>query len=405
MSALSPSRDIQAPVGRATLDLTSPRGKSFDGFSRLLINLLLDSDGGLRRIGGWDNPPGGNGDLHDQLLSSLDAPLPDPASTLEIYNDPDNVWFTVGKGFGMAAEARGGVPPYVWQWFWWDGSAWLRIITSGTAVAGEILMLNADGAQSPSLSFWGAELNRSGQYKVGVKDQKSDNLDPIVWTSDDVYSQPGTASTDVYDTAGVAPAFFLQPESRTVTEGEPVSFWVAANGSQTITYQWQKYAGMAWGDMPGETSDTLEIDPAATSDATEYRCVATNPYGTATSDAATLEVNPASTAYGDQSYHDATYLCGSSVTRSFVITNPRADQTLTIVWQAATGLCSDTVATPANTVIAPSGSATLPIPWNLTGCTETGESPDFRLVGVGTFSGGATGFNVYLTGETSNLCS
>lgn len=405
MSALSPARDIQAPVGRATLDLTSPRGKSFDGFSRLLVNILLDQDGGLRRIGGWDNPPGGNGDLHDQLLAALDAPLPDPASTLEIYNDPDNAWFTVGKGFCMAAEARGGVPPYAWQWFWWDGSAWLKIITSGTAGAGEILMENADGAQSPSLSFWGAELNRAGPYRAGVKDQKSSGLDPAVWSAGDVYSRQATASTDVYDTSGIAPAFFVQPESRTITEGDAVAFWVAASGSATITYQWQKYSGMAWVDILGETSDSLEIASAALSDATEYRCVATNPHGTAASDPAALDVNPSSTAYGDQQLNDSTYLCGSSVTRSFVITNPRADQTLTIVWQAATGLCANTVATPANTVIAPSGSATLSIPWNLTGCTEIGEAPDFTLAGVGTFSGGATGFNVYLTGETSNLCS
>lgn len=405
MSALSPARDIQAPVGRATLDLTSPRGKSFDGFSRLLVNLLLDSDGGLRRVGGWDNPPGSNGDLHDQLLSALDAPLPDPASTLEIYNDPDDTWFTVGKGFCMAAEARGGVPPYVWQWFWWDGSAWLRIITSGTAGAGEILMLNADGAQSPSLSLWGAELNRSGPYRVGVKDQKSSNLDPPVWSAGDLYSRQAVASTDVTDTSGVAPAFFVQPESRTVTAGESVAFWVAASGSDTITYQWQKDVLGVWTPIPGKTTDSLEITPVALADETAYRCVATNPYGTATSDEAVLEVLAPSTSYGDQHLHDSTYLCGSSVTRSYVITNPRADQTLTIVWQAATGLCANTIATPANTVIAPSGSATLPIPWNLTSCTAIGEGPDFRIIGVGTFSGGATGFTVYLTGETSNLCS
>ena len=51
------------------------------------------------------------------------------------------------------------------------------------------------------------------------------------------------------------PTIQVQPISRTVAQGEPVTLSVQAVGSGTLTYQWQK-DGVS---IPGATSATLTI--------------------------------------------------------------------------------------------------------------------------------------------------
>lgn len=181
MAEITPSRDLKAPIDRATLDLTSPIGNPVDGFSRLLINLLRDpTDGGLRRIGGWDSPPGTNGDLHDQLLGALDAPLPDPKSTLEIFSHPKPVEFAAGEGFTMFSQARGGVPPYSWQWQFNPGSGWKDIIETGTPTGSQVLITNLSGSKGNSLITWSATSDIAGYFRAVVTDalEATDTSDP-----------------------------------------------------------------------------------------------------------------------------------------------------------------------------------------------------------------------------------
>jgi plastocyanin len=89
--------------------------------------------------------------------------------------------------------------------------------------------------------------------------------------------------------AGTAPSITTQPISATVTAGSPASFTVAASGSPTPTYQWQKDGA----DISGATSTTYSNASVSTSDAGNYTAVATNSAGTATSSVATLTVNVA----------------------------------------------------------------------------------------------------------------
>lgn len=101
--------------------------------------------------------------------------------------------------------------------------------------------------------------------------------------------------------AAVAPVITTQPQSQTVTEGENVSFTVAASGEPTPSVQWQvsMNSGSTWSDLTnglggvtGATSTTLQIAAVATGlSGYQYHAVASNASGDATSDAATLTVN------------------------------------------------------------------------------------------------------------------
>ncbi len=105
---------------------------------------------------------------------------------------------------------------------------------------------------------------------------------------------PQTLAVDwvrVYSSAAtnLAPAFTTQPSGQSVTAGGSVTFTVAASGNPTPSIQWQK-DGM---DLAGATGTSFQIARVAAADAGNYRAVATNSQGTATSNAATLTVTAA----------------------------------------------------------------------------------------------------------------
>ncbi len=99
----------------------------------------------------------------------------------------------------------------------------------------------------------------------------------------------------IYRISFAAPIITQQPADTTVGIGLAASLTVAASGAN-LTYQWQKFINAAWTDVIGATSATFSINSALASDAGQYRAIATNSAGTATSDAATLSVNIAGQA-------------------------------------------------------------------------------------------------------------
>ena len=100
--------------------------------------------------------------------------------------------------------------------------------------------------------------------------------------------------------SGVAPAITTNPSSTSVVSGQTATFSVAASGSPSPTYAWQRMAagGTSWstltdtaGSFQGTTTSTLSVQGTSTSQTgDQYRCVATNALGTATSSAGTLTV-------------------------------------------------------------------------------------------------------------------
>ncbi|MSU35919.1 MAG: hypothetical protein EXS36_12610 [Pedosphaera sp.] len=90
-------------------------------------------------------------------------------------------------------------------------------------------------------------------------------------------------------TGVAAPTITTQPANLTVNESQNATFSVVATGTD-LTYHWRKN-GSAIG---GATGPSLTFSPARFSDVATYSVVVANAGGSATSDNATLTLNPAS---------------------------------------------------------------------------------------------------------------
>lgn len=102
-----------------------------------------------------------------------------------------------------------------------------------------------------------------------------------------------TNSVEAALTLKTATSITAHPSNQTVDAGSTASFTVAAAGSGTLAYQWQKNSVNLsnGGHYSGVTTATLTISNCDSSDAATYRCIVTGDCGSATSNGATLTVN------------------------------------------------------------------------------------------------------------------
>jgi subtilisin-like proprotein convertase family protein len=82
------------------------------------------------------------------------------------------------------------------------------------------------------------------------------------------------------------PEITSHPTDRTVSAGDPASFFVAAQGTGPLTYQW--FFGVT--PLTGQTNDTLVLASVSGADAGTYLAQVSSPYGEATSSNAVLTV-------------------------------------------------------------------------------------------------------------------
>ena len=101
-----------------------------------------------------------------------------------------------------------------------------------------------------------------------------------------------TGGTVVY-----GPTITKQPEAQSVTVGQTATFTITANGSEPLSYQWQKSdSSDNWADISGAIGATYTTEATTTGmNGYQYRCVVSNSAGSVTSDAATLTVNAPTT--------------------------------------------------------------------------------------------------------------
>jgi hypothetical protein len=86
----------------------------------------------------------------------------------------------------------------------------------------------------------------------------------------------------------VAPSIVTQPSNVTVAAGQVAEFSVAANGSQPLSFQWQRNGT----NISGATSASYSTPPTIAADnGATFRVVVSNSAGSVTSAAATLTVN------------------------------------------------------------------------------------------------------------------
>lgn len=118
-----------------------------------------------------------------------------------------------------------------------------------------------------------------------------------------------------------APVITQQPASQTVPQGQPVTFTVAASGTQPMSFQWQKNNV----NITGATSASYSISSVQSSNAGQYRCVVSNSAGSATSNNATLTVgafNAAPTATISAPVNNSLYTAGNVINFAGDATDP-----------------------------------------------------------------------------------
>ena len=82
------------------------------------------------------------------------------------------------------------------------------------------------------------------------------------------------------------PSIGLQPEPQTVNAGATANFFVSANGTAPLDFQWKKDGS----DIPGATSSSLAVSNAQDGDAGSYTVVISNGAGSVTSEPVALTV-------------------------------------------------------------------------------------------------------------------
>jgi Malectin domain/Immunoglobulin I-set domain len=146
----------------------------------------------------------------------------------------------------------------------------------------------------------------------------------------------------------VAPTVSSQPANRTVTAGQTATFSVTASGTSPLSYQWQR-GGVA---ISGATSSAYTTAATTSSiNGAQFRAVVSNSKGTATSNAATLTVNPAVIAPAISS-QPANQTATAGQTATFSVT-ASGTSPLSYQWQKndsiLNGATSATYTTPATT--------------------------------------------------------
>jgi Tol biopolymer transport system component len=213
-----------------------------------------------------------------------------PAQTTPVFTlQPVDVTLTEGQT-GQFVVAVSGMPTPTLEW---------QVSVNGGTWSGF-------GLTTPVYDVVGATVADSGRrYRVAASN-----------SAGTTYSNAATLTVNA---TTVAPAFTTQPASVTITAGQDAQFAVAASGTPVPTLQWQLSTdnGGTWGDITGATGPLFNVVGATlANNGRQYRAVATNAAGSATSQAAVLTVQAAvplanivfQRGYGIESGRDDIYL-------------------------------------------------------------------------------------------------
>ncbi|MDF9832450.1 autotransporter-associated beta strand protein/T5SS/PEP-CTERM-associated repeat protein [Ereboglobus sp. PH5-5] len=105
-----------------------------------------------------------------------------------------------------------------------------------------------------------------------------------------------TTDLDEFPANFASPEITVQPANANANVGQSVTFTAAAGGAPAPWFKWQSSGdGATWTDVPAASAAALTLTAAVPMDGVQYRFVATNARGNATSAAVTLTVNQAPT--------------------------------------------------------------------------------------------------------------
>ena len=183
----------------------------------------------------------------------------EPAVQPAVTTQPKSVSAALGQTVSMKVAATGGSLKYQWQYCY----------------AGQSVWHDWSGKTSATLSITGNNTNNGCSYRCVI----SNSAGSV------------TSSSAMLTVTNVKPAICRNPASVSVDIGKNTGFQVSAAGSG-LKYQWQyRYPDeSAWIDWAGKTEASLTVTGKTANNGCSYRCVVSNAYGSAASEAALLTV-------------------------------------------------------------------------------------------------------------------
>lgn len=162
---------------------------------------------------------------------------------------------------------------------------------SQSVTAGNSVTFSAAASGTPSPTYqWkkggvpiGGATNSS--YTIASTVEGDAGIYTVVATNS-ISSATSDAATLIVNAVSVAPSITTQPQSQTVATGASVTLTVAVSGTPAPTFQWQKN-GI---DIVGANSRDYYLSAVTDSANGNYRVIATNSVGSATSDVALIQV-------------------------------------------------------------------------------------------------------------------
>ena len=154
-----------------------------------------------------------------------------------------------------------------------------QVILTATATGATDYRWQKDGvdvsdenSSSTSLTLTSLTLNDAGQYRLIASNVRGD-----------------VASTSGRVNIIYAPTVSTHPADANASVGSKHTFQVDANGTPTLTFQWKKNGAV----IPGGTAPSYTINSLQLEDNGTYQVIVSNPYGSVSSSAATLNVGTA----------------------------------------------------------------------------------------------------------------
>ena len=289
-----------SPTITVQWELSTDDGVSFNrlpgaGTTALKIASASTSEAGYEYRARFSNSQGSTTSQPATLTvltseASITASSPDPVSTAD---PPLEATASGGTGtltVGQYASDPVGSPPFM------SSGAYIDVnLSQGSTFTN--LDFKDCGLHGGTLLYWWNETTSTYQL---VKRQTYEPTNKCISVEIETSGTEPTVAQMAGTVFGVAlpapakPQVTLQPQSETTTAGQPASFTVEASGNPAAGVQWEvSKVGGAFEAIPGATSDTYTVqDTQASESGDQYEAVLTNEHGEATSEAASLTVEP-----------------------------------------------------------------------------------------------------------------
>jgi len=211
--------------------------------------------------------------------------------------------------------------------------------TDQAICSGATVNFTATAAASPAATIQWQKTTNGGVTWNNIVGATSSPLSFVVSPADNGTDYRAVFSNSCGSTTSTAAQLLINsvtiainPTSQTVCAGNSVTFTSASAGTPSSTVQWQVSTdgGATWNNVAGATSVALNFVTTAAQNGNQYRAVFTNTCGSATTTAATLNVN--SNAISTQPT-DQTICSGNSATFTTVNSGLPVP---TVQWQFST---------------------------------------------------------------------